>query len=284
LIRNKKGQFIKGSLGETSEERNKRILSLREAQKRSPDYLGELKFSPLYNIWRSFKHTKKGLGIGNSKEWDKFKNFYSDMKHSYQKGLRLGRLDKTKPVSKENCMWMTDSELAFSRSDQLILEYKGKTKLLKEWASIYGLPYNAVKQRFQKGKNHNPHEILFGKLRKTKGKITDIKELTYQEQKNKISKMLSAYKATDKRKGSLCNYTKDWLLTNIFEKPCTYCNSNFKIGCDRIDNTKGHTIENTIPACYTCNTLRQNEFSVEEMKLIGKLVRKIKDSRNLEVK
>ena len=48
---------------------------------------------------------------------------------------------------------------------------------------------------------------------------------------------------------------------------------------DRIDNSKGHTKDNTVPCCYECNCARNNNFSFEEMKVLGKTIKQIKENR-----
>jgi len=50
----------------------------------------------------------------------------------------------------------------------------------------------------------------------------------------------------------------------IVLNPCVYCGENKKrIGIDRIDNTKGYTIENSAPCCTTCNMMKK-VMTVEE--------------------
>lgn len=45
---------------------------------------------------------------------------------------------------------------------------------------------------------------------------------------------------------------------------CGECNWT-KLGCDRIDNAKGHTKDNVITACWECNDLRgRMKLSVED--------------------
>ena len=54
-------------------------------------------------------------------------------------------------------------------------------------------------------------------------------------------------------------------------------------------NKRGHaeewnnfrTLDNTVPCCYECNCARNNNFSFEEMKILGKTIKQIKDSRKI---
>lgn len=57
---------------------------------------------------------------------------------------------------------------------------------------------------------------------------------------------------------------------NIVSKPCHYCNTKLE-GCgftlDRIDNSLGYIIENVLPCCGTCNKIRNNALTVNEMEV-----------------
>lgn len=58
------------------------------------------------------------------------------------------------------------------------------------------------------------------------------------------------------------------------EKKKTSCNGNFKYtGIDRYDNTKGYTVENSVPCCKRCNRIKSdmsiNEFE-ERLEMIIK--------------
>ena len=90
--------------------------------------------------------------------------------------------------------------------------------------------------------------------------------------------MISSYKCCDKKKGYICDLDIDTML-DIMQSPCFYCGDTKRIGCDRIDNSKGHTLDNIVPCCYECNCARNNNFTHEEMKLIGKVIHDIKEQR-----
>lgn len=80
------------------------------------------------------------------------------------------------------------------------------------------------------------------------------------------------YRKSDKRKGLECNITAKWLRSNITSKPCYYCGSTEHIGADRIDNSRGHTKDNVIPACFRCNSIRNSFFTVEQMRELAQFV------------
>ena len=119
-----------------------------------------------------------------------------------------------------------------------------------------------------------------------KDKINEYKKEHYKNNKkyykdyresNKEKFLLRQYKRLDKKKGLICDLTVDWLKENITGKHCVYCIDETKnLGCDRIDNNKGHTKDNCLPCCVLCNKTRSNNFSHQEMLRIGKVIRQIK--------
>lgn len=70
--------------------------------------------------------------------------------------------------------------------------------------------------------------------------------------------IVNTYRQTDKIKGFDPNQTisAEWFLQNIAYKPCKYCGKQGigLIGCNRIDNSKGHTQDNVEAACMSCNS------------------------------
>lgn len=75
------------------------------------------------------------------------------------------------------------------------------------------------------------------------------------------------------------DFTKDE-LKNILNDKCYYCGDDkSKMGLDRIDNNKGHTLDNVVVCCELCNMTRGDRYSVEEMLLLGEVIKKIKYTR-----
>ena len=82
------------------------------------------------------------------------------------------------------------------------------------------------------------------------------------------------YNASDKlyNRGE-CTLTPEWIVQNIFSKPCHYCGKTdwHELGCDRIDNSLPHRPDNVVPCCWECNIKKQKTPYDEFMKLIGKI-------------
>lgn len=99
--------------------------------------------------------------------------------------------------------------------------------------------------------------------------------------KNKERYLLKSYIRTDKENSLQCNLTVKYMKENITSKPCIYCGNTKDIGCDRIDNSKGHTIDNVIPCCKICNMTRGDRFSFDEMiNFIGPSIKLTLENRN----
>ena len=251
------------------------LLSI--AAKKRFDYIGVEKKSSLYTTWRARVFTQKGKREGFPESWKTFKGFKNEMSEGWQEGKILVRQNSNLPFSKDNCAWLDKGMECLSRL--IDFEYQGETKKLFQWCEIFDLNYNGVRQRYHKGKNYTPEQILFGKKLVYRGEVQNYKDLPLQKSRNKISRMLSAYRHTDKVRGLKFDLTRDYMENNIVSQPCTYCGSTKNVGCDRIDNKKGHTVDNVVPACYTCNTIRNNHFTVDEMKILGKTIKEIRDKK-----
>jgi len=284
-LRDGKGRFLKGRCAndEPIEYKIKKMYSLEETWKKSDNYIADLiKDAPyIYNSWRGMRFADKGRSIRNSKEWDKFKTFYNDVRPSYKPGLIFRRLDATKPFSKENFIWVTQGEAVLLKSNLIWIEYDGKKLTLQQWSREANTSFMALKQRYYNSKKHNytVQEIIYGRLVRRGSKKP--KDHTQSNIRAKASKMISSYKANDYKKHTdICDMDIDWLIENILKKPCHYCGDNWRIGCDRIDNNKGHIKSNVVPCCIECNSVRNNLFSVEEMMILGKVIKSIKDARN----
>jgi hypothetical protein len=232
----------------------------------------------LHNSWRARVFTEKGKKIGFPEKWKTFKGFCDDVQEGWERGSILIRIDQSKPFSKENSKWAKKGDECYNKN--IKIEHNGETKFIFEWCKEFGLNYNGVIQRYHRTKKQlSSDEVLFGIIKKQPKLIKDYRSLSGQNINNKLSKMLSSYRNSDIRKGLEFKMTRDDLF-KIINQPCSYCNATENIGADRIDNSKGHVVENIIPCCYVCNVVRSNLFSVEEMKLIGKTIKLINKKRN----
>lgn len=109
-------------------------------------------------------------------------------------------------------------------------------------------------------------------------RIKRIRESTINRELNRDRHLLVTYNKFDFERNFETDLTREYIKENLYKK-CTYCNHP-STGLDRIDNAKGHLQSNCIPCCWECNTARMNNFSYDEMLIIGKAIKQIKDNRN----
>lgn len=98
--------------------------------------------------------------------------------------------------------------------------------------------------------------------------------------KGKSIFLLSAYKKVDQRKGRACDLTQSD-IQEALKGICFYCGSQ-PTGFDRKNNSIGHTKENCVPCCFECNTARMDNFTQDEMIIIGEAIRRVRAKRELQ--
>lgn len=114
-----------------------------------------------------------------------------------------------------------------------------------------------------------------------KKKVQKQNKKHHEENKNSIeyrtTRAISTYKRLDDQKKFNTNLSRDFVIKALI-KPCTYCGYS-ATGLDRLDNSKGHTEDNCVPCCNECNVARMDNFTHEEMLIIGETIKIVKDCR-----
>lgn len=100
-------------------------------------------------------------------------------------------------------------------------------------------------------------------IQKNKERLNEYKKEWRKTPYGRASQLLDGYKQKDKQhnRGEI-DFDAQWIVENIFSKPCAHCGETdwHKIGCNRLDNSKGHTKDNVEPCCFECN----NKLNYEE--------------------
>lgn len=89
-----------------------------------------------------------GRGIGYSKRWRSFDNFFDDMGGDYEAGLTLDRIDNNKNYSKKNCRWASREIQSNNRSTNRIFTINGEKKTLANWCRCVETKPSTIRQRF----------------------------------------------------------------------------------------------------------------------------------------
>ncbi len=114
----------------------------------------------IYYVWAGMKRrcynpaTKDyerygGRGITVCAEWKQdFKAFHKwAINNGYQEGLTLERKDVNDNYRPENCCWIPKADQSRNRRSNLLISYNGETKILSEWADLYGINRNTLHHR-----------------------------------------------------------------------------------------------------------------------------------------
>jgi len=117
----------------------------------------------IYRIWNAMKNrcTNEnypefnlygGRGIYIFGEWKKFESFYKwSLISGYEDQLTIERTDTNGSYSPENCSWATPKQQANNRRSNIIINYKGVSKNIKEWSETLGIAYKPLWSRLNKG-------------------------------------------------------------------------------------------------------------------------------------
>lgn len=107
--------------------------------------------SRIYTIWQCMKARCKGTGGQNTiryyagrgikyePSWEKFENFYDDMKDGYADNLQLDRINPDGDYTKDNCRWITAKENCRNRRDNSLVTAGGETHVQAWWMEKYGV-------------------------------------------------------------------------------------------------------------------------------------------------
>jgi hypothetical protein len=97
--------------------------------------------------------------------------------------------------------------------------------------------------------------------------------------RNRTVKSRFAYsKGEAKRRGFDFNLDLDSYASLISGK-CHYMGCDMPksgSGLDRMDNSKGYVLGNVVPCCWSCNMIKGNTVSYEEMLAIAKLLKEMR--------
>ena len=93
-----------------------------------------------------------GRGISICDRWNSFENFLNDMGEA-PKGFSLDRIDNNGDYCPENCRWATMQMQCRNRRSNRLIEFRGVSKTLTEWAEILGLSRAMLNTRLSNWKD-----------------------------------------------------------------------------------------------------------------------------------
>jgi len=91
-----------------------------------------------------------GRGIKICGRWQKFENFYEDMKEGYADDLSLDRFpDINGDYSPQNCRWANSKEQNNNKRNSRFIELDGEILTITQWASLSGVHHTTIGARLK---------------------------------------------------------------------------------------------------------------------------------------
>jgi hypothetical protein len=120
-----------------------------------------MKGTPTYNTWvgmvgRCTNENRKdfaaygAVGITVCERWREFSNFFADMGER-PAGKTLDRIDNQGNYEPGNCRWATLKEQAYNSRSVRLLEIRGRTMCIKDWAREVGMWDVTIGARLARG-------------------------------------------------------------------------------------------------------------------------------------
>lgn len=148
-------------------------------------------------------------------------------------------------------------EIAEKKREYMKSYYQRKKEEIKaKTNAYYHANHEKCKERNKQYRDtHKEERKKYVEANKEKKKQAQIEY--YKIPINRAKNLLRCYKRMDRDRGfgDVCDFDGAWIVENIFAQHCAHCGETdwLKIGCNRLDNTKGHTKDNVEPCCRSCN-------------------------------
>ena len=130
----------------------------------------------IYKEWLLMKHRCKtnsdysryyiDKGIKVCDEWENEFVAFNDwaLSHGYSDDLTIDRIDNDKGYSPDNCRWVTRAEQARNKTNNIFVEYNGKSWCLRTLCAHVGFPYKLAHRRYtrliKRGAKVNTDDLL----------------------------------------------------------------------------------------------------------------------------
>lgn len=95
-------------------------------------------------------------------------------------------------------------------------------------------------------------------LTRTECKECQDRKTRQYHRENRDRHILNNARRADRTLGLQTELTREF-IRELISQPCKYCDDkNDRMGIDRINNSVGHTFENSAPCCIRCNMLKRD--------------------------
>lgn len=144
--------------------------------------------------------------------------------------------------------------------EEYIAKYGEKDGLRRWKVNEYGKRWKQENPEYKKHWYQEHRENKKRWYQEHREERAEYKKRFYQTPYGRAQHLINAYRQSDRQlnRGE-CTLTAKWVVDNIFNRSCLYCGESDwrELGCDRIHNSKPHTIENVVCSCEKCNKKRK---------------------------
>jgi hypothetical protein len=107
-------------------------------------------------------HRYGGRGIYVCSEWDKSLTEFVrwSLRHGYEGGLTLDRIDNDGPYHPDNCRWATDEEQSRNKRTNRWVTAWGESKIVADWVADSRCAVNRTCLHSRLGKGWPPEEAI----------------------------------------------------------------------------------------------------------------------------
>lgn len=155
-----KAKEVSGSDLKSGKSKSCGCLSIELVKKREITH--NMSKSPEFSIWAGILSRCNnpnsssymfygGRGIRCCDRWIKFENFFEDMGNRPSKEHSIERINLNGDYTPENCKWATKTEQSRNRRNNKFLTINGKTKILQDWLSDFGIKKGTYYARLKRG-------------------------------------------------------------------------------------------------------------------------------------
>lgn len=96
-----------------------------------------------------------GRGIAICDRWlNSFDDFFSDMGRRPDNCNSIDRINNDGDYDPSNCRWSNDYQQSRNKSNNVIIEFNGESKILQDWANDLGIHWVSLYERLQKHPKH----------------------------------------------------------------------------------------------------------------------------------
>lgn len=188
--------------------------------KRKPHGLSQ---SRLYRAWQNMKNrcdretdiSYKNYGergITYTNEWGEFIPFRDwALSNGYEEDLTLERINVNGNYEPSNCTWVPMSEQSKNKRTNVHISYKGETKVLKDWAKHFDVPYSSIIGWYEKGVIEEKFDDLLKGIKYSK---EEARYITYKSEKKKREEWAEYFNIS---LGSITHWKREGILHEKFD-------------------------------------------------------------------